>query len=342
MSTKVVNTIAIVSCVVFAVLMTLHLLPGSLTCDSKTSDDLQEAKARIKELTNELSKFKSLVDTGSQGELKSAQPNIQKKFSPGHENFQEDLGSGPLKLVREKGYAHDLVKLELDKLTDEELLMTMHSYVDNIDVLCRRKFRMGNLGDGGWEVCDDPDVRPRDPCIVYSFGINNDFSFDDDVATVYGCHVFSFDPSMTKMPEAINRSDKVHFHRIGLDGRTYVNAINWSLYTLQDIRKKLGHQGEVIDVIKMDIENSEWPAIPEMTESGAFDKVKQLFLEYHMEKTDRNFLLPKLKAIQLVEKAGFKKFYAHKNPECKFSVEGFPVVRTKCYELHYLKRWLPH
>ncbi|KAK6962366.1 methyltransferase-like protein 24, partial [Biomphalaria glabrata] len=205
-------------------------------------------------------------------------------------------------------------------------------------VLCRRKFRMGNLGDGGWEVCDDPDVRPRDPCIVYSFGINNDFSFDDDVANVYGCHVYSFDPSMTNMPEVTNRSEKVHFHRIGLDGRTYVNAMNWPLYTLQDIRKKLGHQRDAIDVIKIDIENSEWPAIPEMAESGAFDKVKQLLLEYHVEKTDRNFLLPKLKAIQLVEKAGFKKFYAHKNPACIFSFKGFPVVRTKCYELHYLKR----
>ncbi|KAK6962365.1 methyltransferase-like protein 24 [Biomphalaria glabrata] len=134
MSTRVVNTIAIVACVVIAVLVTLHLLPGTLTCVSQTSDDTQKANVRIQELTNELHKFKSLVDTGSQRQQKSGLPNIPRDSPPAHENFLEDLGSGPLKLVREKGYAHDLVKLDLDKLTDEELLMTMHSYVDNIDV----------------------------------------------------------------------------------------------------------------------------------------------------------------------------------------------------------------
>ena len=55
---------------------------------------------------------------------------------------------------------------------------------------------MGNVGDGGWEICDDPAVRPAHDCIVYSFGINWDFTFDDYVAKVYGCHVYAFDPSM--------------------------------------------------------------------------------------------------------------------------------------------------
>ena len=44
------------------------------------------------------------------------------------------------------------------------------SYLDNTDYQCTRKLRMGNVGDGGWEVCDDYQYRPIKPCIVYSFG----------------------------------------------------------------------------------------------------------------------------------------------------------------------------
>ena len=62
--------------------------------------------------------------------------------------------------------------------------------------MCSRKLRLGNLGDGGWEICDDSKVRPAKDCVVYSFGINYDFSFDDYVAKTYGCHVHSFDPRM--------------------------------------------------------------------------------------------------------------------------------------------------
>ena len=77
-------------------------------------------------------------------------------------------------------------------------LLFYHTFYIHFKVVCTRKLRMGNIGDGGWEICDDPAVRPRPGpgCIVYSFGINYDFSFDDHVAQIYGCHVYSFDPSM--------------------------------------------------------------------------------------------------------------------------------------------------
>uniref|UniRef100_A0A2C9JWQ1 Methyltransferase domain-containing protein n=1 Tax=Biomphalaria glabrata TaxID=6526 RepID=A0A2C9JWQ1_BIOGL len=197
---------------------------------------------------------------------------------------------------------------------------------------------MGKVSDGGWEVCDDPDVRPREPCIIYSFGINNDFSFDDDAAAMYGCHVYSFDPSMTKANDQYDRSPKVHFYKIGLDGRTYVNIKKWPLFTFQDIRKKLGHQNVTIDVIKMDIESSEWAALPEMVDSGQLSGVKQLLVEFHLQLQTRNYVLPKLRLMQKLEVAGFKRFYVHKNPSCKLKVKGMPMERTKCYEVHYLKR----
>ena len=49
-------------------------------------------------------------------------------------------------------------------------LFLVCSYIDNTDYKCRRKLRMGKVGDGGWEVCDDIEFRPMKPCLVYSFG----------------------------------------------------------------------------------------------------------------------------------------------------------------------------
>lgn len=36
---------------------------------------------------------------------------------------------------------------------------------------------MGNIGDGGWEICDDYEYRPIQPCIAYSFGYVKHFPF---------------------------------------------------------------------------------------------------------------------------------------------------------------------
>lgn len=49
--------------------------------------------------------------------------------------------------------------------------------------------------DGSWFVCFDGGLAPRnDHCNVLSFGINNDYSFDETMNQQYGCHVHSFDP----------------------------------------------------------------------------------------------------------------------------------------------------
>ncbi|CAG5129790.1 unnamed protein product, partial [Candidula unifasciata] len=46
---------------------------------------------------------------------------------------------------------------------------------------------------GNYYICFDKPLGPKPPCLVYSFGIDNDFSFDDAMAEA-GCEVFSFDP----------------------------------------------------------------------------------------------------------------------------------------------------
>jgi hypothetical protein len=48
--------------------------------------------------------------------------------------------------------------------------------------------------DGQKSVCLDQGLGPAiNNCLVYSFGIDNEWSFDDDMAKL-GCNVYSFDP----------------------------------------------------------------------------------------------------------------------------------------------------
>jgi hypothetical protein len=79
--------------------------------------------------------------------------------------------------------------------------------------------RSGNPGgvahpDGQKLVCLDQFIMPVfNNCLVYSIGINNQWTFDEDVAQ-FGCHVYSFDPSMGAKDH--NRTAKIHFYHLGL------------------------------------------------------------------------------------------------------------------------------
>ncbi|XP_071098126.1 probable methyltransferase-like protein 24 [Haliotis cracherodii] len=245
----------------------------------------------------------------------------------------EENMDGPLKDLRQQGQVRLPEKDVIEKMSISEAFKTYHSYLDNVDMLCKRKLRMGKLGDGGWEICDDAEYRPVKPCIVYSFGINNDFSFDDETAQNYECDVFSFDPSMKQ--KSYQRSPRVRFLSLGIDGKDYKKG-SWDLHSLTSFKKMLNHTGRFIDVLKMDVEGSEWPALPNMISSGELSKVQQFLVEYHGHCDTKNDCLNKLNILKDIYDKGFRKFYVHKNHRCGFKNNLFPVIRTGCYEIHYV------
>lgn len=264
-------------------------------------------------------------------------PSKVNKMVQHKEEQESPLDPIILRNLRRQSVSHDLAHTDVINMTSHQQELTIHSVLDNTDTVCQRKLRMGKLGDGGWEICDDADVRPQAPCIVYSFGINDDFSFDDDTALTYGCHVFSFDPSMKV--ESHNRSDLVHFYKIGLWSRTKRMKSGWNVYTFSDIRKLLGHENAPIDVVKLDIENYEWGAVDTMLLTGELKRFKQLLIEFHLwGKSPRWGYSKRLKLIQDLDKEGYRSFDSHKNMGCSRNVEGFPGNRTLCYEVHYLRR----
>ncbi|XP_076438143.1 putative methyltransferase-like protein 24 [Babylonia areolata] len=220
----------------------------------------------------------------------------------------------------------------------QKLSAIYHSYLDNNDILCHRKLRMGQVGNCGWEVCDDYEWRPIAPCVIYSFGINYEFSFDDDAGRIYGCDVYSFDPSMSKQP-TYQRSERVMYYRLGIGGQSgqpEKRTNGWTLYSLSSLRTLLNHTHTPIDVLKMDVEGSEWPSLSAMLKERQLDNVRQLLVEYHTTSDDAATLRSRLTIIGDLERAGFRKFYITKNAGCGRAAVGVPIKRTSCYEVHYV------
>lgn len=121
----------------------------------------------------------------------------------------------------------------------------------------------GEMRTEQWPLCRD---RPLgDDCLVYSFGIANDFHFDDMMAQ-HGCEVHSFDPTRASFAKhtahrfrpKLGSAGSVKFHPWGLGselpsacrypqrrdgGSSYgIFLPDAPLLNLNSIRRRLGHE----------------------------------------------------------------------------------------------------
>jgi hypothetical protein len=173
--------------------------------------------------------------------------------------------------------------------------------------------------DGHKAVCLDKSIAPAyNKCLVYSFGINNQWAFEDAMER-FGCRVYSFDPSMGVKDH--NRTEKIHFFNIGLSGVDGLHPTKgWNMKTALSIYEMLAtsHGSSTpIDVLKMDVEYSEWDAIPQMLRSGFLaDKVKQLAVKIHFNSDDTvGTIEQRVRILQELEGVGrFVRFSSRPNP----------------------------
>lgn len=151
----------------------------------------------------------------------------------------------------------------------------------------------------GFYLCPDQ-LGPRS--VLYSFGIGEDISFDEEVIRQFGCTVYGFDPTPKSIdwvksrevppgfhfiPVGISsRSGKVDFYLPKnpsfVSGSAYIHndveeKIEVPMQTLPEIMAQLGHTE--IDVLKMDIEGAEYEVIDHILSSGI--PVGQLLIEFH-------------------------------------------------------------
>jgi len=167
------------------------------------------------------------------------------------------------------------------------------------------------IGSSGHTLCGP---KPEQPCNFISFGINDDPSWDREVANVWGCRGFAGDPTVHH-PSKIHPS--VTFHNIGAtmlqDNEERLTnkggAGDWWLTSFPKLRYFLGL--EKIDVLKIDCEGCE-VAMPRdiLREDPRFlFHVDQISIETHVTKTwmtTREHVYYFGLMFALLEEAGFK------------------------------------
>ena len=103
---------------------------------------------------------------------------------------------------------------------------------------------MGTIGDGGKWTCGLSRLALKRDCVIYSFGINGESSFEAEVlsATRY-CEIWGYDFSVDGWGPQIpsKHLSRVHFGKFGLGGSDKHDGKN-QFHTLQTLMKQNGRQ----------------------------------------------------------------------------------------------------
>jgi len=177
------------------------------------------------------------------------------------------------------------------------------------------------LGDGGKWVCGLSKLAVKSDCTIYSFGINDESSFEAGLLEkTQHCQVWGYDfsvsdfgPEIRELPYLKSRS---HFHPFGLSSVDDPNG-DPPMYTLQSLMKHNGHK--FIDLLKIDVEGAEFPALRALMKAykGQPLPFGQLQLEIHADRqpgvVDEDRFTEFLKWWEELEHAGLRPFWTEPN-----------------------------
>ncbi len=138
---------------------------------------------------------------------------------------------------------------------------------------CRFEQRLGINGDGGKWICDVYRLKQLKSCLIYSLGSNGEFSFENETKRhLPHCDIHTFD-----MRE-FNCTDICTFHQIkignGMDGTK----------TLRMIMSELNHRGRYLDILKIDVEGSEYEFFDDLFNTTDYlsESIRQILVEIHL------------------------------------------------------------
>jgi hypothetical protein len=203
---------------------------------------------------------------------------------------------------------------------NESLQFADKSFFDPIEPVwnCLTRRRVPQTGgDGPKWMCGVESLPAR--ALVYSFGSNGDVSFENSLRQlVPGAEFYVFDPTLTESNAEIVRSNNYPLIESGLVGLTRTSFTYKSrVFPAKDLQAhmlSLGHKSRVIDVLKIDIEGSEYEALSAFRIGscrGADIKVDQLLMEMHVIDNDNTKLIRDL--IQNLHSCGMKLFSKERN-----------------------------
>ena len=164
-----------------------------------------------------------------------------------------------------------------NRMTDTPLMFFQNNWEPTFQ--CAFERRLGNVGDGGKWVCDIHRLTNKNngTALIYSFGSNEDFSFERAVKEeLPNAEIHTFDRQRSTCPENV-----CVFHQAFLgNGRV---AGTKSLLMIID---ELGHRQREIDVLKVDIEGSEFSLFEDFFQTVKNNRntapyVRQILFEIH-------------------------------------------------------------
>ena len=131
-----------------------------------------------------------------------------------------------------------------------------------------KKKRVGRAYDGGY-IMIEPFSSTK---IAYSFGINDDVSWDKDMAN-NGYQVYQYDHTIESLPE---NHPNFHWEKIGLTGLNETDKLK----KLDTLLTKNGHENTNGMLLKMDVEGAEWNFF-NFCDQQTLDKFDQIVVELH-------------------------------------------------------------
>ncbi|KAJ3045034.1 Methyltransferase-like protein 24 [Rhizophlyctis rosea] len=156
--------------------------------------------------------------------------------------------------------------------------------------VCR--FRRFGTGWGAHDLCDRPPAE-FEKCIFYSFGIDNDYSFDTALDEQWNCTGILLDPTVNHPASPGPRLNFLKF------GATLLNdgdlggagtslrgtkANDWLLTSIPNLKKFLKH--DHVNILKVDCEGCEYSIARDVSNEDPdfFSSVDQLAIEVHVSK----------------------------------------------------------
>lgn len=161
-----------------------------------------------------------------------------------------------------------------------------------------KKVELTKCGDAAPYMIYSPLLKKN--CIVYSFGIGFDYSFEIELTEKYGATVYAFDPS----PEVVEKMgrdvhERIKYYPYGIADKNEMKSfykprytdnyseifsywtsetekIEFEVYRLDTLMKKYGHTQ--LDLLKMDVEGTEFSILEDIVTQL---NINQICIETH-------------------------------------------------------------
>ena len=197
--------------------------------------------------------------------------------------------------------------------------------------------RVNHFGSpyGGWYFASE---AIDDKSIIYSFGIGEDISFDQQIIKEKDAIIYGFDPTPRSWKYISNKNlSNFYLYKFGISDNdcnkkfyapeneehvsfsTFRNSnkndsIDAQFYCLDTILKKHNHTH--IDLLKLDIEGEEFNVLLDIIRSPI--RPKQILVEFHPEKS-KEFRSKHFDIIKKLKRIGYRLVYfSNGYRECSF------------------------